>query len=129
MNGMRWVPAGCFLMGSDRHYPEERPAHQVRLDGFWMDETAVTNAEFARFVAATGYVTIAERPLDGALYPGAAPEMLAPGSLVFRMTEGPVDTSDYRNWWAGSVPAQLSAGAAGPGWAAQPGAFLRNGRG
>jgi formylglycine-generating enzyme required for sulfatase activity len=70
------------------------------VDGFWVDETTVTNAEFARFVAATGYVTVAERPLDAAQYPGAKPEMLVPGGLVFRMTQGPVDTSDYRNWWA-----------------------------
>ena len=61
--------------------------------GFRIDETAVTNAEFAAFVAATAYVTVAERPLDPALYPGARPEMLGPGSLVFRMTDGPVDTS------------------------------------
>ena len=60
----------------------------------------MTNAAFAEFVEATGYTTLAERPLDPAQYPGARPEMLAPGSLVFRMSEGPVDTSDYRNWWA-----------------------------
>ena len=100
VDGMRRIPGGAFRMGSDRHYPEERPAHAVRVDPFWMDETAVTNRDFARFVAATGYVTVAERPLDPAQYPGARPEMLAPGSLVFRMTDGPVDTSDYRNWWA-----------------------------
>jgi len=87
-------------MGSDRHYPEERPAHAETVGPFLMDQTAVTNAAFAAFVAATGYVTVAERPLDPALYPGARPEMLAPGSLVFRMTDGPVDTRDYRNWWA-----------------------------
>ena len=80
-------------MGSDRHYPEERPAHRVSVDAFRIDATAVTNADFAAFVEATGYVTVAERPLDPALYPGARPEMLAPGSLVFRMTDGPVDTS------------------------------------
>jgi formylglycine-generating enzyme required for sulfatase activity len=94
------VPGGDFLMGSDRHYPEERPAHRVRVSGFWMDETAVTNRRYAEFVAATGYVTVAERPLDPGQYPGADPALLVPGSLVFRMTEGPVDTSDYRNWWA-----------------------------
>jgi sulfatase modifying factor 1 len=97
---MQWIPGSSFTMGSDRHYPEERPAHRAQVDGFWMDETTVTNAEFARFVAATGYVTVAERPLDAAQFPGAKPEMLAPGGLVFRMTQGPVDTSDYRNWWA-----------------------------
>ncbi|MDB5380204.1 MAG: sulfatase-modifying factor 1 [Rubritepida sp.] len=87
------------MMGSDRHYPEERPAHLVGVSSLWMDETAVTNTAFSAFVAATGYVTVAERPLDPALYPGAQPAMLVPGSLVFRMTEGPVDTRDIANWW------------------------------
>ncbi len=103
---MRRIPGGSFLMGSDRHYPEERPAHRARVDGFWMDAATVTNAEFAAFVAATGYVTVAERPLDPALYPGAKPEMLVPGSLVFRMTEGPVDTRDIANWWHWTPGAQ-----------------------
>jgi formylglycine-generating enzyme required for sulfatase activity len=98
--GMRPIPGGRFTMGSDRHYPEERPAHPVTMSPFWMDETAVTNAQFAAFVAATGYLTVAERPLDPMLYPGAPPENLAPGSLVFRMTDGPVDTRDVSNWWA-----------------------------
>lgn len=98
--GMRRIPGGTFLMGSDTHYSEEAPQHRVRVDGFWMDETTVTNAQFAAFVAATGYVTVAERPLDPAMYPGAKPENLQPGSLVFTGSEGPVDTSDYRNWWA-----------------------------
>lgn len=93
------IPGGIFLMGSDRHYPEERPAHKVRVAPFLMDATAVTNRAYQRFVQATGYVTVAERPLDPALYPGAAPELLVPGSLVFRMTKGPVDTGDFRNWW------------------------------
>jgi formylglycine-generating enzyme required for sulfatase activity len=96
---MRWIPGGEFLMGSDQHYPEERPAHRARVDGFLADATAVTNAEFAAFIAATGYVTVAERSLDPALYPGAHPDALRPGSLVFRTTDGPVDTRDYRNWW------------------------------
>src|SRR4051794_11574322 len=92
--GMRRIPGGGFTMGSDRHYPEERPAHPARVDGFSMDATTVTNADFARFVAATGYRTVAERPLDAALYPGAGAAMLEPGALVFRMTDGPVDTRD-----------------------------------
>jgi formylglycine-generating enzyme required for sulfatase activity len=96
---MAWIPGGAFRMGSDRHYAEERPAHQASVNGFWIDEAAVTNAAFAAFVDATGYATVAERPLDPAQYPGARPGMLAPGALVFRMTDGPVDTSDYRNWW------------------------------
>ena len=88
------------MMGSDHHYNEERPAHLVRVSPFWMDQTTVTNAEFARFVDATGYVTVAERPLDPAMYPGASAENLQPGSLVFTSSEGPVDISDYRNWWS-----------------------------
>src|SRR3954451_15971039 len=98
-DSMRRIPGGTFLMGSDRHYPEERPAHRVEVDGFLMDATAVTNAAFAAFAAATSYVTVAERPLDPALYPGARPETLRPGSLVFRSTDGPVDSTDYRSWW------------------------------
>lgn len=105
-SGMVRIPGGAFLMGSDRHYPEERPAHRVRVAAFWMDATAVTSAEFARFVRATDYVTVAERPLDSALYPGAPPAMLVPGALVFRMTEGPVDTSVIGNWWHWTVGAQ-----------------------
>jgi len=97
--GMVHVPAGAFLMGSDHHYAEERPQHPARVDGFWMDETAVTNAAFAAFVDATGYVTVAERPLEPGMYPGADPALLVPGGLVFRMTEGPVDTRDFTNWW------------------------------
>jgi sulfatase modifying factor 1 len=96
---MRRIPGGSFVMGSDHHYIEERPAHLVNVSPFWMDRTTVTNAEFARFIDATGYVTVAERPLDPVLYPGAKPAMLQPGSLVFAGTEGPVDTRDYRNWW------------------------------
>jgi formylglycine-generating enzyme len=99
VQGMRRVPGGTFRIGSDHHYAEERPAHSVRVDGFWMDETTVTNAAFAAFVAATGYVTVAERPLDPAMYPGADAAMLVPGALVFRMTAGPVDTRDISNWW------------------------------
>lgn len=98
-DGMLRIPGGRFLMGSDHHYREEAPAHRVSVSAFWMDRTTVTNAEYGRFVAATGYVTVAERPLDPAAYPGATPEMLQPGALVFTASEGPVDTSDYRNWW------------------------------
>ena len=78
-------------MGSDDFYPEERPVHEVTVDGFWMDDHQVTVAEFRRFVKATGHVTVAERPLDPADYPDADPELLVPGSLVFRPTSGPVD--------------------------------------
>ena len=96
---MRWVPGGTFLMGSDAFYPEEGPVHAVSVDGFWMDEHLVTVAEFRRFVRATGWVTIAERPLDPEDYPDAEPDLMQPGALVFRKTAGPVDLEDYRNWW------------------------------
>jgi sulfatase modifying factor 1 len=86
-------------MGSDDFYPEERPVHEVSVDGFWMDEHQVTVAEFRRFVKATGYVTVAERPLEAAEYPGATPDLLVPGSLVFHPTAGPVDLRDVSNWW------------------------------
>jgi formylglycine-generating enzyme required for sulfatase activity len=73
---MLWIPGGTFLMGSDDFYPEERPAHPVRISGFWMDEHAVTVAEFARFATATGYVTVAERaptpPGTRARHPGCS---------------------------------------------------------
>ena len=98
-DGMTWIPGGTFAMGSEDFYPEERPVHRVTVDGFWMDETPVTAAEFRRFVRETGYVTVAERPLDPAQYPDADPELLVPGSLVFHGTAGPVDLDDYRNWW------------------------------
>ena len=87
--GMRWIPGGTFAMGSEDFYPEERPVHRVSVDGFWMDETPVTAAQFRRFVRETKYVTLAERPLDAAAYPDADPELLVPGSLVFRRTAGP----------------------------------------
>ena len=97
--GMRWIAGGAFLMGSVDFYPEERPVHRVAVDGFWMDERPVTAGEFRRFVRDTGYVSFCERPLDPADYPGADPEVLVPGSLVFRKTAGPVDLRDFRNWW------------------------------
>jgi sulfatase modifying factor 1 len=93
------IPGGEFTMGSDRHYPEEGPAHRASVDEFWMDTTAVTNAEFAALVAATGYVTVAERPLDPADFPGAPAENLVPGSLVFTPTSGPVDLRHLSQWW------------------------------
>lgn len=96
---MVWIPGGTFRMGSDRHYPEERPVHRVSVDGFWIDRHPVTNARFARFVDATHYVTFAERPPDPADYPGARPELLVPGSLVFVQPAGKVDLDDSRRWW------------------------------
>jgi formylglycine-generating enzyme required for sulfatase activity len=94
------VPAGTFLMGCADFYPEERPVHRVAVDAFWMDRHPVTVAEFRRFVRATGYLTVAERPLDPAQYPEADPSLLVPGSLVFRGTRGPVDLRDVSAWWA-----------------------------
>jgi formylglycine-generating enzyme required for sulfatase activity len=96
---MVWIPGGTFLMGSDRHYPEERPAHRVTVDGFWIDRGPVTNERFARFVEATDYVTFAEIPPKAEDYPGALPEMLFAGSLVFVKPNGPVDRRSIDNWW------------------------------
>ena len=108
--GMRLIPAGEFLMGSleDYAWPEERPAHKVRLSrAFWLDETEVTNQQFERFVKATGYRTVAERPVDLAalmkqLPAGTPPPpagMLKPGSLIFVMPTGAVDLRDLSQWW------------------------------
>ncbi len=96
---MAWVPGGTFAMGSDRHYPEEAPARPVAVDGFWLERRQVTNRLFAAFVAATGYVTVAQRPLDPADFPGAPAENLQPGSMVFRRTGGPVDLRHISQWW------------------------------
>lgn len=97
---MVWIPGGEFTMGSDLDgYPEEWPPHRVRVAGFWMDAHQVTVAEFRRFVKDTGYVTVAERPLDPDYYPNADPSMLVPGSMVFHKTRGPVDLRVMRNWW------------------------------
>ena len=87
-------------MGSNDFYPEERPVHEVTVDGFWMDKYEVTNEEFERFVKETGYVTVAERPLNPKDFPGAPAENLVPGAMVFRKSTGPVDLKDYANWWA-----------------------------
>lgn len=87
-------------MGSEDFYPEERPVHQVTVDGFWMDTTAVTVAEFQRFVKATGHVTTAEIAPDPADYPDADPALLVPGSLVFTSPPGPVSLDDYTQWWS-----------------------------
>ena len=97
--GMVWVPGGTFRMGSDKHYPEERPVHRVAVDGFWMDAFPVTNARFARFVEATGHTTFAEIAPTLEDYPEALPDMLYAGSLVFVQPTGKVDLGDFRNWW------------------------------
>ncbi|MGP0065582.1 MAG: formylglycine-generating enzyme family protein [Isosphaeraceae bacterium] len=108
--GMVWIRGGEFTMGTDSEqaWPEEKPAHRVRVDGFWMDQTEVTNTQFRAFVEATGYVTTAEKPpsLEEILSqspPGTPPppkEKLVPGSLVFTPTAGPVDLHDFSQWWA-----------------------------
>ena len=83
MDGMVWIPGTTFLMGSDRHYPEEVPARKVTPDGFWIDAGPVTNREFDRFVRKTRHVTMAERAPDPAVYPGVRPALLVPFSRVF----------------------------------------------
>jgi formylglycine-generating enzyme len=94
-----WIPAGTFRMGSDEHYPEEAPARSVTVKGFWIDRYQTRNRQFAEFADETGYVTVAERPLDPSEFPGAPPENLVPGSLVFTMTAGPVDLRHLNQWW------------------------------
>ena len=97
---MLWIPGGTFRMGSDNHYAEERPAHRVTVDGFFMDKTPVTNRQFRRFVEATNYTTFAEIPPNPADYPGALPHMLQAGSLIFSPPKGPVDLRNWGQWWA-----------------------------
>ena len=94
------IEGATFTMGSDRHYPEEAPATPVRVDGFLIDPTPVANRQFARFVDETGYVTFAEKAPDPKQYPGAPPEMLRAGSLLFSMPKGPVSLNDWGSWWA-----------------------------
>ena len=97
--GMVWIPGGTYRMGSDHHYPEEAPSHRVRVDGFWMDATPVTNAQFRAFVEATGHVTLCEVAPDPAAYPGALPEMLHAASVVFVPPPHRVDLRDHYQWW------------------------------
>ena len=86
-------------MGSDKHYPEEAPAHEVTVEGFWMDRHTVTNEEFRKFVEATKHVTSAERAPKAEDYPGAKPELLVPASVVFNKPRQRVDLRDCYNWW------------------------------
>jgi formylglycine-generating enzyme len=97
---MAWIPGGTMSKGAEHFYPEERPVHRATVDGFWMDEHPVTNAEFRRFVKATDYVTSAERAPDPADYPAADPALLVPGSVVFQKAPGPVSLADHLRWWA-----------------------------
>ena len=93
------IPGGEFEMGSDAEQPEEAPAHRVRVDAFSIEQHPVTNAQYTAFVEATGYRTVAERPLDPADYPGAPAANLAAGSLVFTPTSGPIDLRHMSQWW------------------------------
>jgi formylglycine-generating enzyme len=107
--GMVWIPGGEFMMGTDSQigWPDEKPAHPVRVDGFWMDEHEVTNSQFREFVEATGYVTTAEKAptveeIMSQVPPGTPeppPEMLVAGSMVFTPPPGPVDLNDFTQWW------------------------------
>jgi sulfatase modifying factor 1 len=99
VSGMVRVPGGVFRMGCDDAYPEEAPVHRVAVDDFWIDRNPVTNAQFAEFIAATGHVTFAEIAPDARDYPGAKPEMLQPGSLVFTKTTKAVNLADWGRWW------------------------------
>jgi sulfatase modifying factor 1 len=106
---MAWIPGGEFSMGSadptkglcvgTETMADARPIHRVSLDGFWMDKTDVTNDQFARFVKATGYVTVAEHKPQAADFPGVPAAALVPGSLVFTPTSAPVNLGDFTQWW------------------------------
>ncbi|SMX91019.1 Formylglycine-generating enzyme, required for sulfatase activity, contains SUMF1/FGE domain [Brevibacterium aurantiacum] len=91
------IEGGQFLMGSNHHYPEEAPQHHAEVDPFELATTSVTNVEFAAFVEATGYITVAERTVAPFSFPGAGD--LEPGSLVFTPTDGPVDLREWQQWW------------------------------
>jgi len=98
--GMVWIPGGEFSMGSeDAEMRDARPFHRVAIDGFWMDQTEVTNEEFARFVKATGYVTVAERTPDFNFIPAATTENLVAGSVVFTPPNHKVSLDDHFAWW------------------------------
>jgi formylglycine-generating enzyme required for sulfatase activity len=96
--GMVWIPGGRYWMG-DNTLADAAPEHLVDVDGFWMDAHEVTNAEFARFVEATGYQTVAEVPPKPEDFPGAPREKLVAGSIVFSPPEGPVALDDHLQWW------------------------------
>src|SRR5947207_583106 len=107
--GMAWIPGGEFSMGSDVAGEslcalsgvtrDAQPVHRVFVDGFWMDRTEVTNAQFQVFVRAMHYVTIAERAPTKAEFPAAPPENLVAGSTVFTPTATPVSLDDFFQWW------------------------------
>ncbi|MGN7778573.1 formylglycine-generating enzyme family protein [Mycolicibacterium sp. 22603] len=93
------LPGGTYRMGSTAFYPEEAPVHTVTVDAFQIERHPVTNEQFAEFVSDTGYLTVAERPLEPADFPGVPASELVPGALVFRPTAGPVNLGDWRQWW------------------------------
>ncbi|HEX6760863.1 MAG TPA: formylglycine-generating enzyme family protein [Propionibacteriaceae bacterium] len=99
------LTGGVFRMGSQQFYPDEGPVHDERVQPFAIEQHPVTNAQFSEFVSETGYVTMAERPLDRVLFPDLPPEELEPGALAFASTAGPVDMSNWRQWWRWSVGA------------------------
>ncbi len=98
---MVWIAGGTFWMGSENGPQDERPRHAVRVDGFWMDKTEVTNTQFAEFVKATGYVTVAERKPDPKYFPGLDPKLLdrPPFSVVFFPSNRPVNLQMPPTWW------------------------------
>jgi formylglycine-generating enzyme required for sulfatase activity len=97
--GMIWIDGGSFTIGDNRTYPEERPTEQVRVSGFWIDRHEVTNAQFRRFVEATGYVTMAERGLDPTEHPGLPAELAVPSSMMFAKPERVRGGTDITQWW------------------------------
>jgi sulfatase modifying factor 1 len=109
-NGMAWIPGGEFSMGAQdppimddvgmQATRDSRPIHRVYVNGFWMDKTDVTNEEFAKFVKATRYVTVAERKPKAEDYPGAPPENLVAGSVVFTPPDHLVSLNDHFQWWS-----------------------------
>jgi sulfatase modifying factor 1 len=115
------IPGGTYLMGSDAFYPEEGPVHEVTVAAFELDQHQVTVRQFREFVEATGYVTVAERPLDPADFAGADPADLVPGGLVFVPSAVPVALDDWRQWWAWGPNASwrepFGGGARPEGWA------------
>ncbi|MEI5675687.1 MULTISPECIES: SUMF1/EgtB/PvdO family nonheme iron enzyme [unclassified Nocardioides] len=114
------VPGGLDLLGSDRFYAEERPVVEVEVGDVRWDPHPVTNAEYAAFVAETGHVTVAERELDPADFPGADPELLVPGSQVFTQPHGPVPLDDWTRWWRWQPGAQWRQPGDGPTWRELP---------
>ncbi|MEO6183512.1 MAG: formylglycine-generating enzyme family protein [Verrucomicrobiota bacterium] len=99
-NNMVWIPAGTFWMGSESGQEDEKPVHEVTVDGFWMDKTEVTNEEFEKFVRATRYVTVAERKPDAKDFPGVPAENLVAGSVVFTPPPGEVSLENHFAWWS-----------------------------